>query len=311
MKVLIADDDPVSRRLLQVTLSSSGYETVLAEDGAAALRALEGDDCPRLIVLDWIMPHMDGVEICRAIRKRDLEPYLYVILLTVKGDQKEIVEGLEAGADDYVTKPFDVLELKARLRAGRRILELQEQLIASREQLRFEATHDTQTGLLNHSTILATLRMEGVRAEREGTALGVIMVDIDHFKAVNDRYGHMAGDKVLWEVARRLQGSMRPYDSVGRYGGEEFIIVAPGCGVEKAAALAERLRRSIADEPVQCAEGPVSVTASFGVSSARDVGGPDQILGATDEALYKAKIQGRNRVVAAHASSNSVVSSES
>jgi len=201
MKVLIVDDDPVSRRLLQVTLGNSGYETVMAVDGAEALHALEQQDCPRLVVLDWIMPHLDGVEVCRAVRKRAIEPYLYIILLTVKGQQKEIVEGLEAGADDYVTKPFDLLELKARLRAGRRILELQEQLIASREQLRFEATHDAQTGLLNHEAILETLRKEVLRAQRERTPLGVIMVDIDHFKSVNDRYGHMAGDLVLREVS--------------------------------------------------------------------------------------------------------------
>ena len=303
MKVLIADDDPVSRRLLQVTLSNSGYETVQAVDGADALRALEQKDSPRLVVLDWIMPSLDGVEVCRAIRKRALEPYLYIILLTVKGDQKEIVEGLEAGADDYITKPFDLLELKARLRAGQRILELQDQLIASREQLRFEATHDTQTGLLNHATILETLRVEVLRAHREGTPLGVIMVDLDHFKAINDHHGHMAGDTVLREVAVRLQTSMRPYDSVGRYGGEEFLVVAPGCSLEKAAALAERLRRSIGDDPVHCPTGPISVTASLGVSSAREASGPDQILATTDEALYKAKIQGRNRVVAAPISS--------
>ncbi len=301
MKVLIADDDPVSRRLLQVTLSNSGYETVLASDGAEALRILEAPDSPKLVVLDWIMPHLDGVEVCRAIRKRKLEPYLYVILLTVKGDQKEIVEGLEAGADDYVTKPFDLLELKARLRAGSRILELQEQLVASREQLRFEATHDTQTGLLNHATILETLRLEVMRSQREATPLGVIMVDLDHFKSVNDRHGHIAGDAVLREVAARLQTSIRPYDSVGRYGGEEFVVVAPGCSLEKATALAERLRQSIAGEPIECPSGPIPVTASLGVSSASDASGPDQILGATDQALYKAKIQGRNRVVAAPA----------
>jgi diguanylate cyclase (GGDEF)-like protein len=302
MKVLIADDDPVSRRLLQVTLGNFGYETVLAVDGAEALRTLEQEGSPRLAVLDWIMPQLDGVEVCRAIRKRALEPYLYIILLTVKGEQKEIVEGLDAGADDYVTKPFDLMELKARLRAGRRILELQNQLIASREQLRFDATHDTQTGLLNHATILETLRVEVSRAQRERTPLGVIMLDLDHFKLVNDRYGHLVGDTVLREVSRRLQGSMRPYDSVGRFGGEEFVIIAPGCNLERAAALAERLRRSLADEPVVDAAGPISITASLGVSSGLDASSPDQVLRATDEALYRAKVQGRNRVVAGLAS---------
>jgi two-component system cell cycle response regulator len=297
VRVLIADDDPVSRRLLQVTLSNSGYETVMANDGAEALHALEQQDCPRLLILDWIMPKMDGIEVCRAIRKRGAEPYLYVILLTVKGQQREIIEGLEAGADDYVTKPFDLLELKARLRAGRRILELQDQLIASREELRFEATHDTQTGLLNHGAILELLRKELLRSQREGTPLGVIMLDLDHFKLVNDQYGHLVGDSVLREVSRRLKLSIRPYDSVGRYGGEEFVVVAPGCNLENAKSLAERLRASVSSEPIQDSAVSISVTASLGVSSALGAKGPDQVLRATDEALYTAKLEGRNRVV--------------
>jgi two-component system cell cycle response regulator len=298
VRVLIADDDPVSRRLLQVTLGNSGYETVMATDGAEALHALEQKDCPRLVILDWIMPKLDGVEVCRAIRKRAPEPYLYVILLTVKGQQREIVEGLEAGADDYVTKPFDLLELKARLRAGRRILELQDQLIASREELRFEATHDAQTGLLNHGAILELLHKEVLRSQREGTPLGVIMLDLDHFKLVNDQYGHLVGDTVLREVSRRLQQSIRPYDSVGRYGGEEFVVVAPGCNLENAKSLAERLRASVSSEPIRDSAVSISVTASLGVSSALGAGGLDQVLRATDEALYTAKLEGRNRVVA-------------
>jgi two-component system cell cycle response regulator len=297
VKVLIADDDPVSRRLLEVTLGSSGYSVVTAIDGGEALSALEEKDSPRLVILDWIMPQFDGVDVCRAIRTRALEPYTYIILLTVKGEQKEIIEGLEAGADDYITKPFDLLELKARLRAGRRILDLQDQLVASREQMRFEARHDIHTGLLNHSAILENLRMEVLRARREGTDLGIIMVDLDHFKEVNDRFGHMAGDTVLREVARRLRASIRPYDYIGRYGGEEFVVLAPGCNLEHTTMLAERLRASIASEPVRDSTISVDVTASLGVSSASDTKSADQLLKATDEALYAAKAQGRNRVI--------------
>ena len=277
MRVLIADDDPVSRRLLQVTLSNAGYEAVIAVDGAQALHLLEEENSPRLVILDWIMPHMDGVEVCRTIRRRTVEPYLYIILLTVKGQQREIVEGLEAGADDYITKPFDLLELKARLRAGRRILELQDQLIASRDLLRFEASHDAQTQLLNHAAILEILSKEVLRAKREKTAMGVIMIDLDHFKSVNDRYGHMAGDAVLKEVSKRLQKTVRPYDSVGRYGGEEFVVVAPGCTLEKATSLAERLRQSICGAPVQDSTNSIAITASLGVSAAGDANGPDQM----------------------------------
>jgi two-component system cell cycle response regulator len=297
VKVLIVDDDPVSRRLLEVTLGNSGYEIATAVDGGEALSALEEKDSPRLVILDWIMPQFDGVDVCRAIRTRALEPYTYIILLTVKGEQKEIVEGLEAGADDYITKPFDLLELKARLRAGRRIVDLQDQLVASREQMRFEASHDVQTGLLNHSAILENLRKEVLRARREGTDLGVIMIDLDHFKTVNDHYGHLAGDRVLREVARRLRGAMRPYDCIGRYGGEEFVVLAPGCNLEHTKMLAERLLASIAGEPIEDSAISVALTASLGVSCATDSKNPDQLLQTTDEALYAAKAQGRNRVV--------------
>jgi two-component system, cell cycle response regulator len=298
VKVLIADDDPVSRRLLEVTLANSGYQVLTAIDGGEALSALEEKDSPRLVILDWVMPQFDGVDVCRAIRTRALEPYTYIILLTVKGEQKEIIEGLEAGADDYITKPFDLLELKARLRAGRRILDLQDQLVASREQMRFEARHDVQTGLLNHSAILENLAKEVLRARREETDLGVIMVDLDHFKSVNDKFGHMAGDAVLREVARRLRSETRPYDYIGRYGGEEFVVLAPGCNLENTKMLAERLRASIASKPISDAAISVAVTASLGVSEAVNNRSADEILKATDEALYDAKAQGRNRVVA-------------
>ena len=195
---------------------------------------------------------------------------------------------------------FDLMELKARLRVGRRILDLQDQLILSREDLRFEATHDTQTGLLNHGAILEILGKEVLRARRERTSLGVMMLDLDHFKSINDRYGHMAGDTVLREVARRIQLCTRPYDSVGRYGGEEFLVVAPGCDLENTKLLAERLRAAISNEPINDAVVSISVTVSVGVSTALEGKESNQVLRATDEALYAAKIQGRNRVVAWH-----------
>jgi two-component system cell cycle response regulator len=166
-EVLIADDDPISRRLLQVSLGGGGYQVTTATDGSEALRILSQPDSPRLAVLDWLMPSLDGVEVCRLVRSSIREPYLYIILLTAKGHQTEIVEGLEAGADDYVTKPFDMQELKARLRAGKRILELQEQLVAAREQLRIQATHDSLTGLLNRMAILEALDREAARCRRE------------------------------------------------------------------------------------------------------------------------------------------------
>ena len=297
MNVLIADDDVVSRRLLQVSLTNAGYQVQIAVDGAEALRAFEQQECPRLVVMDWMMPKMDGLEVCRAIRKLSPEPYIYIILLTSRGQQEEILEGLEAGADDYMTKPFDLQELKARVRAGKRILDLQEQIVTTREQLRVQATHDALTGLLNRRAILETLERELTRAAREGTQLSVIMGDLDHFKRINDTYGHLAGDAVLREAAQRLQASMRVYDTVGRYGGEEFLVVSPGCGLPEAAEQAERLRRRISEEAVRVPDCAIPVTMSLGVVAATaEVRQPGDLLRLADDALYAAKHSGRDRV---------------
>jgi two-component system cell cycle response regulator len=289
VKVLVAEDDPVSRHLLKVTLSTTGYETSLVADGAEALRVLEQEDSPKLVILDWMMPHMDGVEVCRAIRMRTAEPYVYIILLTAKGHQEEINEGLEAGADDYITKPFDLQELKARLRVGKRILELHEQLVS-------QATHDSLTSLLNRSAIFEVLQKELIRSVREKTPVTAIMTDLDHFKHVNDAYGHLAGDAVLREAGRRLSASLRAYDAVGRYGGEEFLVVAPSCSVAGGAELAERLRESICGAPIDALGHTIAVTMSFGVAASCKVTQASQLLHVADEALYAAKEAGRNRV---------------
>ena len=298
--VLIADDDPVSRRLLQVSLGNAGYRVVMAADGEEALRILNERDCPRLAVLDWMMPAMDGVEVCRAVRGSAREPYLYLILLTAKGQQTEIIEGLEAGADDYITKPFDLQELKARLRSGKRILELQEQLVTAREQLRIQATHDSLTGLFNRMAILEALDREVTRANRENRPVAVMMADLDHFKFINDTHGHQAGDAVLQETARRMLASVRTYDFVGRYGGEEFLVVVPGSDLPAAAELAERLRQSVSAQPVCVAGAMISTTLSLGLAvSTGKFDRPEQLLQQADQALYAAKRAGRNRVATA------------
>ena len=295
--VLIADDDPVSRRLLQVSLGNAGYRVVMAADGAQALRVLNEQNCPRLAVLDWMMPAVDGLEVCRAVRRAAREPYLYIILLTAKGHQTEIIEGLEAGADDYITKPFDVQELKARLRSGQRILELQEQLVTAREQLRIQATHDSLTGLYNRRAILEALDREVARSNRENKPVAVIMADLDYFKNINDTHGHQAGDAVLQETARRMLTSLRAYDAVGRYGGEEFLLVIPGSDLDAAVELAERLRQGISTQPVCVAGAMISTTLSLGLAvSTGNLDRSEQLLHQADEALYAAKAAGRNRV---------------
>ena len=275
-----------------------GYEVVVACDGAEAEAVLEQEDAPKLAILDWMMPVMDGVELCREIRKRPERPYVYIVLLTAKDRRQDILQGLEAGADDYLTKPFDAQELKARVRAGRRILDLQDELIRAREALREQATHDNLTCLWNRAGVLDIMERELNRAQREGTPLGLIMADLDHFKGVNDTYGHLAGDAVLLEAARRMLSSVRPYDSIGRYGGEEFLVVLPGCDALDAVNHAERLRACISAEPIQTPQESIPVTLSLGVAAAEETieADLDSLLRTVDAALYRAKNRGRNRV---------------
>lgn len=294
-KILIAEDDPVSQRMLQSFLTKWGYEIIAVSSGTEALRVLEGPDAPPLAVLDWMMPGMEGPEICREIRKDPERPYTYVLLLTARTQKEDLLKGLEAGADDYLTKPFDVQELRARLHVGRRILDLQHHLLAATDELRFRASHDMLTGIPNRGTILEAVNRERARQIRDGGSFGVILADLDHFKAVNDTYGHLAGDIVLKEAACRMRACVRSYDSVGRYGGEEFLIVVPTGDGNSTAAVAERVRQAISEKPVMTESGPISVTASLGIAVSIDRDAKE-VLRSADEALYCAKARGRNRV---------------
>lgn len=296
MKVLIAEDEPVSRRLMQAALTRWGYEPMTANDGVAALTILQGPNPPKLVVFDWMMPGLEGVELCRALRAKPNMPYTYILMVTSKRTQENVVTGLSAGADDYITKPFDPEELRVRLRTGKRIVCLQDQLIAAREALLEAATHDSLTGLWNRSAILKTLGSELSRAERDHSSVGVVIVDLDDFKKINDTHGHLVGDQVLRAVARAMRASVRPYDSVGRIGGEEFLVVLPGCNAINAASHAERLRSAISDLIMQTAAGALSVTASLGASVGRNSLHAWGLMRAADQALYAAKRGGRNRV---------------
>jgi two-component system cell cycle response regulator len=269
MQVLIADDSIVSRHLLEATLRKWNYEVIVASDGSEAWAILEQSGAPSLAILDWMMPGLTGLEICRLVRKQNREPYTYILLLTSKSLKEEVIEGLEAGADDYITKPFNQHELNVRLRAGRRIVDLQAELMKAREELREQATHDSLTRVWNRPAILEILQREIERASRETAPLSVVMVDLDHFKAINDTHGHVAGDAVLYETVRRMQSSMRSYDAIGRYGGEEFLIVLPRCDREDSCNQAERLRAALASEAMNLSECSVSIAASFGVTTMR------------------------------------------
>jgi two-component system cell cycle response regulator len=301
MKILLADDEPIARTMLEHWLAGWGYEVTLARDGESALQALKDDPELRLLVVDWVMPKKDGIEVCKAIRSGPQEPYVYIVLLTAKDDKSDIIAGLDAGADDYLVKPCNPLELKVRLRAGRRVIELQEQLVKARESLRFEAMHDSLTGLLNRGAVLEQLTKELVRASRRGAPVSVLMGDLDHFKTINDTHGHAAGDAVLREAARRFKAGVRAYDSVGRLGGEEFICVLPECDAKTGLSVAQRLCRSMSDTPTQHAGSPIAHSISIGVAATDQFGSAraDELIRAADAALYRAKHAGRSRALLA------------
>jgi len=297
MKILIAEDDFTSRNILTAVLKKWGFDPVVTEDGRAAWDVLQQPDAPPLILLDWNMPGMDGLEICRRLREIGSSNPPYVILLTARGEKGDIVQGLEAGATDYVSKPYDNEELQARIRVGQRMLELQSHLLEARDALAHQATHDFLTGVFNRRAIRDRLKQEILRAGREKENLSVGMLDIDHFKDINDTYGHQAGDEALLVFTQCIQGGLREYDCVGRYGGEEFLVIAPGSIGLKSENLYERLRARIAGAEIATNAGSISLTVSIGVAPGTSQSLVDVLLAAADTALYQAKAGGRNRVV--------------
>jgi len=298
MRILIADDEAMSRRLLQKTLERAGYEVLAVENGRQAADQLCVTNGPKLALLDWVMPELDGPGVCREVRKRKEQSYVYMVLLTSKEAKEDVVAGLGSGADDYLTKPFDAEELKARLRTGLRILDLENRLVEAREEMRFKAMHDSLTSLWNRGMILELLGRELSRSRREHVSTAILLCDLDHFKNVNDTFGHLAGDEVLRETARRLLSSVRSYDFVGRYGGEEFLVVLNNCDPAFGFVRAEQIRKTIAQCPVQTSNGVVPVSMSLGVLLSHEWGlrSVEELLQEADLALYAAKAAGRNCV---------------
>ena len=264
-EILIAKDDPVFFRRLEVILTKWGYEVVSCVDGIKAWEILQGENTPKLAVLDWMMPGMEGIELCRKVRKQIREPYIYILLLTSKDGKDDIVEGIEAGADDYITKPFYTHELKARLRAGMRIIKSQAKLIDARNEHEIKATHDALTDTWNRAAIIDILIREIERSKHENTKLSVLMIEIDSFKHINDNFGHSAGDVVICETVKRLLIKLRPYDCIGRFGESKFLVVMPGNNGQVVSNLAERLRISICEYPISTNEGLINISISIGV----------------------------------------------
>jgi diguanylate cyclase (GGDEF)-like protein len=299
MQALVVDDSAVYRKLIGDHLRSWGFGVTLAVSGSEAWKILEQPDSPKLVLLDWVLPDIDGIELCQRIRKAGSSgPYVYVILLTSKEGRQNMLDAMQAGADDYLVKPFDELELKARLLVGKRILDLQEELVSARESMRHAATHDGLTGLMNRSEIVSMLERELERGRRESKPVGVILGDVDHFKSVNDTLGHLFGDEALREIGRRLRAQLRVYDGVGRYGGEEFLMVLPNCDLPNAMQRANELREIIGAAAVACAGEERLITMSMGVAVSTYTGKDEVevLLNQADAGLYAAKENGRNRI---------------
>jgi diguanylate cyclase (GGDEF)-like protein len=310
MKVLVAEDQAALRRWLSGLMEKWGYDVIAVPDGAEAWEVLQAPDAPQMAIIDWMMPKMDGTELCRMIRQNLRHSYIYILMLTGKDARADIVRGLEAGADDYVIKRSapdnsDLAELKARLNTGRRIVRLQNELLEANKaleqaniELKVRASHDGLTSLWNRGAILELLESEWAESRREGKPLGILLADLDHFKQINDSHGHLAGDAVLRTVAKHMQEVLRPGDKIGRYGGEEFLIILPGCSTTHLVPLAERLRLAVSDMRVEFAAQRLTITASMGgVSADPNCSAPlTALLHLADEALYRAKAAGRNCV---------------
>jgi two-component system cell cycle response regulator len=297
MRALVADSDPDRLRQLESWLTKWGYDVSPTRNGVEAWVRLSMEKEPTLVVLAWRMEGQHGIDLCRKLRLQPDLPSAYVLLVSDRKDEEDLLDGLNAGADDFLFTPLDAVEVRARLRTGARIVEVESALRATQDALRVQATRDAVTGSWNHATILELLQKERERARRKSGSVGVVLADLDEFRKVNENLGHPVGDEVLREAARRLNSSVRPYDAVGRYGGEEFLIVLPGSDGLGALTVAERIREAFSKRPVLTSAGPVPVTLSLGVAAegGEAMSEAAALLQAADSALKRAQKGGRNR----------------
>jgi two-component system, cell cycle response regulator len=304
-KVLIAEDERTSRILLKKQLEKAGYEVVAAESGEDACDILLNDPDIAMLITDWIMPGMDGLELCRHARAMRRERFLPIMMLTARNERSDSVEALNAGADAFISKPVEAAELTAQLRVMERVLDLENRLAAqigkleaANETIRRMAETDELTGIPNRRSVLDHLDREIRRAVRYGAPVSIVLLDLDHFKLVNDTHGHQVGDAVLVRTARVLSRNSRDTDFFGRHGGEEFLGVLSQTPIEGARLTAERIRHALQVETVPVVGGgPLRITASLGVSAWKGEGDSErELIARADEALYRAKAGGRNRV---------------
>ncbi len=292
MKILIAEDQAVAALYLQRTLERLGHQATVAADGEEAWRIVQSGEAP-LLISDWMMPRLDGVELCRRIRASGVDRYTYIILLTSRDRREDRLEGLRAGADDFLTKPPDPDELTIRLEIAERILKVHGQLARQNERLAELAAVDELTGTKNRRRFREDLYLLFAQAKRQRSPLSVIMIDLDHFKQYNDTFGHPAGDVVLHWTGSTLRTAVRAHDVVARYGGEEFVVLLPGTSEDEALEVAKRLRLAIAGRPWPHRK----ITASLGVGTiGLDTTDAAALVDEADQALYHSKRGGRDRV---------------
>ena len=298
LPLLIAEENAATRMRLRDWASHWGYRTVLVQNGAQALQVLEQQRSPQIALVSNSLPDYDGIDLCRKIRAARLDYYPFILLSSERSDKNELILASESGADDYIAKPFDDAVLKARLEVARRIYRLQQEWGVLYEELRMRAALDELTGLWNRATLRDLLARELDRARTSNLQTGLLMLDLDHFKNINDTWGHQAGDAVLQEASRRIRHSVRSYDFVGRYGGEEFCIVMPGCSDNQARKRAEMIRLAVCSEPFRVGDAVIPLTISLGatVVPPGEVSLASVLLRA-DVALYHAKASGRNVTV--------------